>query len=1252
MQWNARGLMKNRYELRNYLLKTRRPPEIICIQETLLRHKTKDPKLDGYAILRKDHKDNKPRGGLAILVKNGLNYTLKPTPEIPDAENQAIEVKTRAGSLEIINIYIPPSTDINKHSIGHIFSSRRTIIVGDYNAKNKIWGSTYNNRNGNTLEEIMTDSNHTVLNTGQATRVNSNQSSTVSVIDLSVVSHDLALNCTHRVENTTLGSDHLVTITRVNEEVVLEEEMHMQPWRLPKADWKKFKNNSKFTITEDLLTEDINETTENLTKAITSLANSSIPAKNQTKTKHKKHRPLPFWNTKCSNAIYARNKSRNKMLKTKDLKDYQDYKRLNAVATRTIQNEAREGWEGYCSELTNQSKLGAVWTMARRMNGMASNTTIPTLIYNNDTAETNSQKAQMFGQTYANTSSTTNYNREFIKHLNATQFETNTEDRGAPTGEVEAVNSGFNPRELKDAIASAKMNKSPGENGISYDLLKKLHKDALKVLIEYYNRVWSEGTLPRDWTHAIIIPIHKPNKDPTSPESYRPISLTCTICKIMEKMITSRLQWYTEKNHILTTNQTGFRKNKGTMDQILRLQDHILKKLKCKENVLAIFIDFERAYDMLHVPTLLRKLKEIGIKGNIYKWISNFLTHRTFQVKVGAAFSTIFKQENGTPQGSIISPLLFLIMINDIQLGLDNIGLTLFADDSAIYYAHKNIKTIEEKIQTGLNNINKWCNRNGFKISIAKTTGVLFTKTKKPQKIAITLNNQSIKIQSEAKFLGVIFDSRLTWRPHMEYIITKCKKRINLMRAVSGYKWGASKKALLAIYRALIRPILDYGDIAYSTASKSQLKKLATIQSEALRLACGAAKGTPIIALQNECGEMPLHLRCLQNSLKIGTKIISTKNHPTMEAMTDHWSNHYGKQKWHKESHTQYARANEFCSTLKQPLRAPETQRTPPWIDKPIRTDLSLKKKINKQTDSPELMKSAALELIDKYNGHTLIYTDGSKAENRVAAAYYIPSKNVSKSLKLVDNSSVYAAELSAIVESVRWISENENHFLNKFVILTDSLSAATSIKQNNSTSRPNLFTELRESTNKLKYSDITVAWIPSHVGLTGNEEADSLAKKGLEIERINSTAYLELAEIQSQIKDFVLQKWQTEYNQDTKGRFYKNIEPQVSTNIKYLDFPRKQEVQISRLRFGHVLSKAWLKKINKSGSDLCPVCQKSETLEHLLLNCKNHDISITLNQKCQDKKVEFNTRNILSIRNITLEAFAIIMKITNGKIL
>src|SRR5678816_1080793 len=105
----------------------------------------------------------------------------------------------------------------------------------------------------------------------------------------------------------------------------------------------------------------------------------------------------------------------------------------------------------------------------------------------------------------------------------------------------------------------------------------------------------------------------------------------------MEKMVANRLQWYLEKNNLITKNQSGFRKHKSTIDQILKLQDSIFKKLKNKEDVLAIFIDFERAYDMLHVPTLLKKLLNMGINGNIYNWLQNFLSNRTFQVKVGAS---------------------------------------------------------------------------------------------------------------------------------------------------------------------------------------------------------------------------------------------------------------------------------------------------------------------------------------------------------------------------------------------------------------------------------------------------------------------------------------------------------------------------------------------------------------------------------------------------------------------------------------
>jgi len=250
----------------------------------------------------------------------------------------------------------------------------------------------------------------------------------------------------------------------------------------------------------------------------------------------------------------------------------------------------------------------------------------------------------------------------------------------------------------------------------------------------------------------------------------------------MEKMVTSRLQWFLEKNNLLSKNQTGFRKNKSTTHHILRLQDYILKKLKNKESVLAVFIDFERAYDMLHVPTLLQKLQNIGITGHTLNWIESFLSNRTFQVKVGAELSDKYSQENGTPQGSIISPVLFLLMINDIPPGLGGVDMTLFADDSAIYVGHRNIKTSEQRIQSSLNEIHEWCDKNGFKISINKTTAVLFSYARSTPKINLKIGKKPIKLEKTAKFLGVIFDNKLTWNAHIKYIVEKCKRRINVTR--------------------------------------------------------------------------------------------------------------------------------------------------------------------------------------------------------------------------------------------------------------------------------------------------------------------------------------------------------------------------------------------------------------------------------------------------------------------------------------
>jgi hypothetical protein len=169
-----------------------------------------------------------------------------------------------------------------------------------------------------------------------------------------------------------------------------------------------------------------------------------------------------------------------------------------------------------------------------------------------------------------------------------------------------------------------------------------------------------------------------------------------------------------------------------------------------------------------------------------------------------------------------------------------------------------------KSVQQALDAVSEWADTWGFKINTSKTVAVLFPPDTKEHAVELTLRGAALKIEKSARFLGVVFDSRLTWRQHTaEYETDRCQKRLNLMRMASGSRWGAERKTLLTIYRALIRSVVDYGSIVLDSTSASVSGKLQSIQAQALRICCGAMKGTATAAMQVECGEQPLHLRRL-----------------------------------------------------------------------------------------------------------------------------------------------------------------------------------------------------------------------------------------------------------------------------------------------------------------------------------------------------------------------------------------------------
>ena len=273
-------------------------------------------------------------------------------------------------------------------------------------------------------------------------------------------------------------------------------------------------------------------------------------------------------------------------------------------------------------------------------------------------------------------------------------------------------------------------------------------------------------------------------------------------------------------------------------------------------------MDIEKAYDMLWKDGLLFKLlNQMKIMGKMFNWIQDFLKNRKIQVRINETFSKILNIENGTPQGSSISPWLFLIMINDIKLSNSKVHLSLFAEDIAIWTESSDINHGIIVLQHSLKELEIWSKKWGFKFSINKTKAMIFSHKKFENHFNLKINNHDIEFVNQFKFLGLIFENRFTWNEHVNYIEAYCNKRINLLKFVSGSKWGANRSNLYKLYTALILSKLDYGcEFFYSTSQQNRLK-LDRIQYKCLRLCTGAFKSTPINILLITNKEKPLDIR-------------------------------------------------------------------------------------------------------------------------------------------------------------------------------------------------------------------------------------------------------------------------------------------------------------------------------------------------------------------------------------------------------
>ena len=481
-------------------------------------------------------------------------------------------------------------------------------------------------------------------------------------------------------------------------------------------------------------------------------------------------------------------------------------------------------------------------------------------------------------------------------------------------------------------------------------------------------------------------------------------------------MINKRLVWYLESNDLISPIQSGFRSERSTNDHLIRLETFIRDAFVNREHVVSVFFDLEKAYDTTWRHGILKDLHDLGLKGRLPLFIQSFLEDRTMQVRVGSTLSDLYDQEQGVPQGSILSTTLFNIKINNIVNCLDTkTDGSLYVDDFGICYRSKNMRTIERHLQQSINRIEDWATNNGFKFSKSKTQCVHFCKLRRIHNDPVLyLYGSPIPVVEESKFLGVIFDRKLSFIPHIRYIKAKCLKALNLLKVLSNMSWGADRSTLFHLYRSLIRSKLDYGSIVYGSARKSYLQMLDTVHHQGLRLALGAFRTSPVTSLHVEADEPSLYLRREKLSLQYAIRLAANQRNPAFKVT---FSPQFLELYEHKPNvikpfGLRILPLLESSNINPYNIEKHFITDIPPWcIRKPnILFDLHTSKKT---VSNSNILKQNFQVLQSRYTEYQHIYTDGSKDGEKVGCA--VLSGNHCSSLRIPDGSSVFSAEAKAI---------------------------------------------------------------------------------------------------------------------------------------------------------------------------------------------------------------------------------------------